>query len=45
VNRWAVARAAAEAQGGSVRLDESSLGGARFVMLVTNMVTETVDAH
>ena len=32
----AIARAAAEAQGGELRIEDSPLGGARFVVLVPN---------
>lgn len=35
----AIARAATEAQGGSLDIEDSSLGGARFVMVVPNVVT------
>lgn len=34
-----IARAAAEAQGGLLRIEDSPLGGARFVMFVPNAVT------
>jgi len=41
----AIARAATEAQGGQLRLDESPLGGARFVMFVPNAIPdEAADA-
>ncbi|HEV7662652.1 MAG TPA: ATP-binding protein [Chloroflexota bacterium] len=42
----AIARAAAEAQGGYLHIEDSSMGGARFVMLVPNVVaTEVADAR
>jgi K+-sensing histidine kinase KdpD len=42
----AIARAATEAQGGQVRIDDSQLGGARFTILVPNVVTaEPADAR
>jgi K+-sensing histidine kinase KdpD len=42
----AIARAATEAQGGQLCIEDSSLGGARFVMLVPNVVnTESTDAR
>jgi two-component system sensor histidine kinase KdpD len=41
-----IARAAAEAQGGSLHVEDSPLGGARFVMLVPNVVMmEMADAR
>ena len=41
----AIARAATEAQGGQLRLDESPLGGARFIMFVPNAIPdEAADA-
>ena len=40
----AIARAATEAQGGQMSVEDSSLGGARFVMLVPN-ATMTEAAH
>jgi len=39
----AIARAATEAQGGELRIEDSPLGGARFVMLVPNAVTDEAD--
>ena len=36
----AIARAAAEAQGGQLRIEDSPLGGARFVMFVPNAVAD-----
>ena len=36
----AIARAAAEAQGGELRIEDSPLGGARFVMFVPNAVAD-----
>ena len=36
----AIARAATEAQGGQLRIDDSPLGGARFVMFVPNALAE-----
>jgi two-component system sensor histidine kinase KdpD len=42
----AIARAATEAQGGHVRIEDSPLGGARFVVLVPNVAaTEDVNAR
>lgn len=42
----AIARAAAEAQGGHLFIADSSLGGARFVLVVPNVAApETVDAR
>jgi len=42
----AIARAATEAQGGQLRIEDSPLGGARFVLLVPNAVpAESTDAH
>jgi signal transduction histidine kinase len=42
----AIARAAAEAQGGYLRIEDSPLGGARFVLVVPNAVTlEEADAR
>jgi two-component system sensor histidine kinase KdpD len=41
-----IARAATEAQGGHLRIADSPLGGARFVMLVPNVASgETTDAR
>jgi two-component system sensor histidine kinase KdpD len=42
----AIARAAMEAQGGHLRIEDSPLGGARFVLVVPNVVTpEAPDAR
>ena len=42
----AIARAATEAQGGMLRIEDSPLGGAKFVMIVPNAVTpEVADAR
>lgn len=42
----AIARAATQAQGGQLRIEDSPLGGARFVLSVPNVVTpEPVDAR
>ena len=42
----AIARAATQAQGGQLLIEDSPLGGARFVLIVPNVVTpETVDAR
>jgi two-component system sensor histidine kinase KdpD len=42
----AIARAAMQAQGGQLRIEDSPLGGARFVLIVPNVVTpEAVDAR
>jgi two-component system sensor histidine kinase KdpD len=42
----AIARAATEAQGGEVRVDDSPLGGVRFIILVPNVITaEQADAR
>jgi K+-sensing histidine kinase KdpD len=42
----AIARAATEAQGGHLRIEDSPLGGARFVLIVPNALTgETVNAR
>lgn len=38
----AIARAAAEAQGGELRIEDSSLGGVRFVMFVPNALADEV---
>jgi signal transduction histidine kinase len=35
----AIARAATSAQGGSLTIEDSSLGGARFVLLLPNLAT------
>ncbi len=41
----AIARAATEAQGGTLRIDDSPLGGARFILTVPNAISlETADA-
>ncbi len=39
----AIARAATEAQGGQLRIEDSPLGGARFVMVVPNAVPDEAD--
>lgn len=42
----AIARAATEAQGGHLRIEDSPLGGVRLIMLVPNVVSaETADAR
>jgi signal transduction histidine kinase len=42
----AIARAATEAQGGQMRIEDSSLGGACFVVLLPNVAaTGEADAH
>jgi K+-sensing histidine kinase KdpD len=42
----AIARAATQAQGGQLRLEDSPLGGARFVLIVPNIASpEPVDAR
>lgn len=41
-----IARAATEAQGGTLRIDDSPLGGARFILTVPNVLPmETADAR
>jgi two-component system, OmpR family, sensor histidine kinase KdpD len=42
----AIARAATEAQGGELRIEDSALGGARFVLIVPNaLAPESADAR
>ena len=39
----AIARAAIEAQGGSVKIEDSPLGGARFVLVVPNAAAGEIE--